>query len=46
MSISIDDLKFSQAAFATTIIKQNRANNFNMAIKSSGRDREQSYARL
>ena len=30
----------------TTFIKQNGANNFNMAIKSSGRDREQTYARL
>ena len=38
MSIFTNDLKTIQAAFVT-FIRQNGANKFNMAIKSSGHDR-------
>ena len=41
MSIFTNDLKTIQAAFVT-FIRQNGANKFNLAIKSSGHDRVES----
>ena len=43
MSIFTNDLKTIQAAFVT-FIRQNGANKFNMAIKSSGHDRVESWS--
>ena len=43
MSIFTNDLKTIQAAFVT-FIRPNGANRFNMAIKSSGHDRGESWS--